>query len=110
MSKLLTSSILVGFGLLSGLIYSNYDLIKVEIMKRQSILKAESVTIDFFYNLINQNNNITLDEAILKFENKYDDFKNLEDFATSKQRSAEGYRKAYSKLFKRAKLKYNFKI
>ena len=54
-------------------------------------------------NCLIENPNISLDEAILKFEDSNNKYKNLEEFAKSKQRTVENYRKAYSKLFDKAK-------
>ena len=52
------------------------------------------------------NPNISLDEAILRFENAYESYNNLHDFAVSKKRDANNYRKVYSQLFTEARRKY----
>ncbi len=64
--------------------------------------KSKKITVDFFKNLIDNDSNITLDDAILKFENS--EIKSLDEFAKTKNRTADGYRKAYSDLFEFAKI------
>ena len=56
-------------GIVGGLLFRYHDLIKIEYMKYKTNLLAEKITIDYFCKLIKKNKNITLDEAILKFEN-----------------------------------------
>ena len=108
MRHFFTTCIVVGLGIASSLIYTHSDIIKAEILKQKGIMRAEILTINFFSDLLDNDSNISLDDAILKFENKSDEFNNLKDFAKSKHRTVENYRKAYSYLFKRAKLKNNF--
>jgi hypothetical protein len=59
------------------------------------------VTIDNFKKMLESNNDITLDEAILKFENSK--FDTLENFAIKNRRKAEGYRTTFRNLFEKAK-------
>lgn len=67
----------------------------------ERVFQANRIIIDFFINLLNENPNITLNNAILKFEdNKYS---TLEEFAKSKNRIIKNYTKAYSGLFNIAK-------
>ena len=108
MRNFITTCIILGLGITSSLIYTHSDIIKAEILKQEGVMRAEHLTINFFSNLLDKDSNISLDDAILKFENKLDEFNNLKDFAESKQRTVENYRKAYSYLFKRAKLKNKF--
>ena len=61
------------------------------------------VTIDNFKKMLESNNDITLDEAILKFEKS--DFDTLEEFARSKNRKANSYREAYQYMFEKSKKK-----
>ena len=61
----------------------------------QSQRQAREITTEFFANLRHRQPGITLDEAILRFENG-DEFDNLDDFATSKSRTGNSYREAYS--------------
>ena len=91
-------------GIVGGLLFRYHDLIKIEYMKYKTNLLAEKITIDYFCKLIIENKNITLDEAILKFENA-DNFKNLEEFSKSKSRTVENYRDAYANLFLEAQKK-----
>ena len=93
-------------GLIGGIIYKYSDQIKIELLKLKSKKKAYEITINFFLEEICKNPNISLDEAILRFENAYDTYNNLHDFAVSKKRDANSYRKAYSQLFIEAKRKY----
>lgn len=90
--------LLFGISSLFGLFYlediSTYFEMKYLKSKRQ----AREITIEFFANLRHRNPDITLDEAILRFENG-DEFDNLEDFATSKNRTANSYRDAYLIMF-----------
>ena len=92
--------------ILGGFIYKFYDEIKMEYLKSQSQYKAKEISINFFLDQINKNPDITLDEAILRFENAFKTYKNLNDFAVSKKRTADNYRKAYSQLFVKAQRKY----
>ena len=100
----------ISITVLSSVIYKYYDEIKMEYSKLQSKRKSNQIIIDFFINQININENITLEEAILKFENAFDKYDNLNDFAISKKRTVDNYYQAYSKLFKDAKLKNSKKI
>ena len=101
----LVLGMLVGVGVIGGLVYNNFDLIKAEIKKNRISGEIKQLTKDFFKNCLIENPNISLDEAILKFEDSNNKYKNLEEFAKSKQRTVENYRKAYSKLFDKAKKK-----
>lgn len=105
MNYIFNTGILVSLGIASGLIYKNFDKINVEYTKQKGIFQAENVTINYFSSLLKKDKNITLDKAILLFEGVNDKFKNLEEFAKSKQRTVKGYREAYSKLFEKAKIK-----
>ena len=94
--------LLFGIGI-SSLIILNYiddisTYFEMEYLKRKSKRQAREITIEFFANLRHRNPDITLDEAILRFENG-DEFDNLEDFATSKNRTANSYRDAYLNMF-----------
>ena len=97
------SNLLFGIGI-SSLIILNYledisTYFEMEYLKRKSQRQAREITIEFFANLRHRNPGITLDEAILRFENG-EEFYNLKDFATSKSRTAESYREAYSDMFR----------
>ena len=80
------------------------DEINGEIQKIYGNIKAKKITVDFFLELHEKNRYITLDEAILKFENSNEN--SLEEFAKTKNRTAEGYREAYSDMYYKAKEKY----
>ena len=93
---------LVGIGLLGGVVY-NYEKIKIEFFKQKGIFQANKLTIEFFINLLNENPNITLNDAILKFEDTENKYSTLEEFAKSKNRTVKNYTDPYSKLFDIAK-------
>ena len=89
------------------IIYENYRLMNLKndpnYIKNKAIKKANNIIINFFINQLKKNNNITLDECILLFENSpYD---NLKDFSKTKMRTEEGYRNIYKKHYKKAKKK-----
>ena len=99
--------LLFGIGI-SSLIILNYiedisTYFEMEYLKMKSQRQAREITIEFFANLRHRNTNITLDEAILRFENG-DEFDNLKDFATSKNRTAKSYREAYSDMFRESSI------
>jgi hypothetical protein len=69
----------------------------------ERVFQANRIIIDFFINLLNENPNITLNNAILKFEDIDNKYSTLEEFAKSKNRIIKNYTKAYSGLFNIAK-------
>tara|TARA_B110000977_G_scaffold93428_1_gene123653 strand:+ start:5080 stop:5424 length:345 start_codon:yes stop_codon:yes gene_type:complete len=105
MSYFFNTSILLGLGVVSSLVYTNFEKIKIEYLKQKGIFQAENVTINFFVNLLKKDKHISLDKSILLFENVNSQYINLEDFAKSKHRTVENYRDAYYKLFEKAKIK-----
>ena len=58
---------------------------------------AENITINHFVKLLNNNPNITFDDAILDFENAVDT--DLSTFAIKKNRTKHMYHKSYQKMF-----------
>tara|TARA_B100000768_G_scaffold150239_1_gene144897 strand:- start:459 stop:803 length:345 start_codon:yes stop_codon:yes gene_type:complete len=105
MSYFFNTSILLGLGVISGVVYTNFEKIKIEYLKQKGIFQVENLTINFFVNLLKKDKNISLDKAILLFENANSKYVNLEDFAKSKHRTLQNYRDAYYKLFEKAKIK-----
>jgi len=97
--------VILGVGILGGFVYKYSNEIKIEYLKQKGIYQAKQVTIDFFVELLKQNSQISLDDAILKFENADLKYKNLEDFSKDKNRNVSSYHKAYSELFIEAKRK-----
>tara|TARA_B100002019_G_C20861982_1_gene399762 strand:+ start:235 stop:555 length:321 start_codon:yes stop_codon:yes gene_type:complete len=91
-------NLFLGF-FVSGLVYTYWNDIKIIYMLYKGKQAANEITIEFFRNLLKRNESITLDEAILKFEDVYNKFDNLEEFAKSKLRNTQKYRDAYSHLF-----------
>ena len=107
MDNLLNTLGIIGVGLISGIIYANYDNIKIKLMNEYSNMKARLITIEFFESLLDKNPEITLDQAILEFEDINNEFTNLEEYSKKKHRSVEIYRESYSKLFDSAKRNKN---
>ena len=94
--------LLVGIGILGGVI-ANFSSIKANYYKFESIYKSNSLVINFFRSELKKNRNITLEDAILKFEDVNTEFDSLEEFADSKGRDISCYINAYEYLFKKAK-------
>ena len=103
MDNVLTTLGIIGVGVISGIIYANYDTIKIKLMNEYSNMKARQITIEFFESLLEKNPDVTLDEAILKFEDVRNEFNSLEEYSKKRHRSVEIYRESYSKLFDSAK-------
>ena len=103
MDKLIPTLGLFCVTLISGLIYVKYDEIKIKVMTKYSNIKARQITIDFFESLLEKNPDITLDQAILKFEDVNNEFNSLEEYSKKRHRSVEIYRESYYKLFDKAK-------
>ena len=103
MDNVLTTLGIIGVGLISGIIYANYDTIKIKVKNEYSNMKARIITIEFFESLLDKNPDITLDQAILEFEDINKEFKNLEEYSKKKHRSVEIYKESYFKLFDSAK-------
>lgn len=95
-------SAILGLGIIGGIMY-NSENIKIEIMKQYGIFKAKEITVNFFKDEIKKNPKITLDEAILKFEDTNKQYLSLEEFSKDKTRTVESYRNAYKNLFRIAK-------
>ena len=95
---------LLGIGVF-GIIY-NYESLKIELIKQKGIIEANRITIDFFKDLLKKNPKITLNKAILQFEDKNNNFNTLEEFSKAKGRDINCYINAYSKLFTIAKLTF----
>ena len=87
----------------AGLLYVMTAETKIEKLKREGVEAATELTIDHFVKLIKNNPEITLDMAILDFENAK--VTSLEDFSKRKHRTVEDYHKAYGEMFKEAKKK-----
>ena len=74
---------------------------RFEILTESSIKEAEDLTIKNFINFINQQPDITVDQAILKFENTEET--SLDKYAEIKHRTKENYYNSYKALFIKAK-------
>ena len=59
--------------------------------------KCEKIVIDEFKSYLSKNENITLEEAILKFEKS--DCKTLDEFSKIKGRSKDAYIESYKEYF-----------
>ena len=102
MNNFTSIAALVGVGILGSVVY-NYEKIKIEFLKQKGIFQANRITIDFFINLLNENPNITLNDAILEFEDIENKYSTLEEYAKNKNRTIKNYTEAYSRLFDIAK-------
>ena len=102
-----TGMLLGGVGYL---VYKHSD-IEAELMEIRENLQAKrekweinnktnEILINTFISLIIENPDITLDQAILRFENAKD--VNLDEFAEHKMRKAESYRNSYKPYFDKA--------
>ena len=92
---------LLAFGLGAGAIVL-YKKIKIEeIMQWKSKIEAEEITVKYFLELLNNDNNISLEKAILSFEKSSE--QSLKEFSEKKGRTQEAYYKSYGYLFNRAK-------
>ena len=100
-------NILFGAGFISLILVNYIDDIKLEIIRYMGYEKAKKIILNFFIEKLIDNHDISLDEAILKFEDNKNEFSSLEEFAKSKTRTVECYRKSYSKIFDQAKKKFN---
>ena len=73
-------------------------------LKAEGDEMAREIVVSHFKTLLGENINVTLDQAILSFENAGTEFdNNLAAFAESKTRTAEMYRASYETLFIAAK-------
>lgn len=72
-------------------------------MVERGLKRAAKASEDHFRELLQHTPNLSLDQAILSFE-KAEGSASLEDFAQSKMRTAEGYRRRFGPFFDRAKL------
>tara|TARA_B100000524_G_C23497609_1_gene315750 strand:+ start:329 stop:652 length:324 start_codon:yes stop_codon:yes gene_type:complete len=99
--------LVLGATIIGGILYNNAEKIKIEFMKQKGIYQAKKIARDFFIEKLKENPNITLDEAILKFEDTKNEYSTLEEFVKDKTRTVESYRKAYKKIFKEANNKLN---
>lgn len=89
---------LSSLGLISGvIIYKNINNISNKYDVFISKKKSEKIIKDFFNEEIEKDPLVTLDDLILKFE--MTDEKNLENYAKSKNRNADNYRKLYKKYY-----------
>ena len=99
-----TIGVILLLGALAGTVYVKCsDSIKLQYLKMKGIHDAKKLTTNFFLDLLQKNKNISLDDAILKFENSENN--SLEEFSRSKNRTAESYREAYNEMFEKAKRK-----
>lgn len=83
----------------------SYEKIKLHYEKNIGITLAKRLVINFFTKLIIENPNISLDEAILKFEDINDRYSSLYEFSEIKNRPIQCYIEAYKELFEIAKKK-----
>ena len=89
----------VGIGVTGLLLYKNIKI--EELMQWKTKIEAEEITVNHFAGLLEDDNKITLDNAILHFENSK--CKTLKEHAEKRGRKAESYQECYSYLFQRSK-------
>jgi hypothetical protein len=77
------------------------DRLEGEIIKQDIQNKTDELIVTTFIQFILEDFNITLEQAILKFENI--EGKTLDEYAKNKMRNKESYLKIYEKHFKKAK-------
>ena len=65
--------------------------------------RAKKLVINFFIKELKKNPDLTLEEAILKFEDPHNQYKNMEDFVKLKGRTIQVYIKTYKKINNKAK-------
>jgi hypothetical protein len=95
--------LVLGATIIGGILYNNVEKIQIEIMKQKGIYQANKIARDFFVEQLKEDPNITLDDAILKFEDPKNELSSLEEFVKDKTRTVDSYRNAYKKIFKDAK-------
>ena len=88
-----------------GLVYITNKETNIDKLKKKGIKQAEEITINHFKKLLDINNELRIEEAILDFEKSQT--LNLEEFAKKKHRTKESYIKAYNHLFIKAKHRLN---
>ena len=98
MNNWLLGGLLLG----GGVYYMLTRETKIERLRRRGREAAEETTIKHFVKLLKNNPEISLDDAILDFENAKTT--NLEEFARGKGRTRENYHISYSKFFEKAKV------
>lgn len=98
--KYLGGGILVGSVAILGFLLLTQET-KIDQLKRETNNKAKEITITAFVEMMLKNPDITIDDAILKFENVQDGI-SLGEFAESKTRTRENYISAYRKYFDKA--------
>ena len=72
-----------------------------QIFEENMSAKIETLTIEHFKEILDKNPEISLDSAILLFENA--EVKDLESFAKARGRTKDNYYKMYSKSFEQAR-------
>ena len=94
-------NLLIGtlLGMSLFIIKNNFINVKEDDKNLQENIKkeAEKIVIEDFIKMIKKNKNITLEEAILKFE--LSECNNLDEFSKIKGRSKEAYIESYKNYF-----------
>ena len=104
--KYLGGGVLIGSVAILGFYLLSKET-RIEQLKRETNNKATEITVAAFVEMLLEDRNITLESAILIFENAQPGI-NLQQFAESKTRNKEGYIKAYQKYFIKAQDIINF--
>ena len=98
---------IAGIGII-GSVYLHYDKIKANYLKYEAISKANKLVLDFFKDELKKDPYLTLEDAILKFEDPDLDYKTLEEMSEKKGRPIICYINAYEHIFNKAKKNLNF--
>lgn len=86
-----------------GTIVYNYDKIKLFLLKQKGDWQAREITINFFLELLRENNDINLPDAILKYEDSDNKYRSLDELSAARFRPYDAYIEAYFDLFEEAK-------
>ena len=86
-----------------GSVYLNFDSIKNNYLKYKTTEESKKIVVDFFILELKKNKNLSLEEAILKFEDTKLKYKNLNELSLKTGRNIKCYTNAYKDLFEKAK-------
>ena len=86
-----------------GSVAYNFDKIKIFYLQQMGNYRATEITINFFVELLKENKDINLPDAILKFEDPDGAYKSLDEYSAARFRPYDSYIAAYYDLFEAAK-------
>jgi hypothetical protein len=104
---LLLSGLTVGISIFSLLNFENKvktnDNKNTNYIIKKEQKRAEKLVVNFFVKELRNNPDLTLEEAILRFEDPHNKYKNMEDFVKLKDRTIQVYIDTYKKMYNKAK-------